>query len=190
VTISGPVEVRRSAHRRRTVSAYRDGSRIVVLIPARFGQDEAQRWAEEMVAKVTERESRARSRGPRRSDEALSRRCAELSGLYLDGLPSPSSVRWVSTMRSRWASCSPSDATIRVSSRLREMPSWVLDYVLVHELTHLQVAGHGADFWALVGRYPRAERARGYLDGVGAAAQLAIADDLAGDVAEASYEVG
>jgi hypothetical protein len=42
----------------------------------------------------------------------------------------------------------------------------------VHELAHLLVAGHGADFWELVGRYPRSERARGYLEGVAAAAHL------------------
>jgi hypothetical protein len=64
------------------------------------------------------------------------------------------------------------------------MPHWVRDYVLVHELAHLLVPGHGPDFWALVQRYPRTERARGYLDGVSAAAQLELEDDLAGDVEE------
>ena len=39
----------------------------------------------------------------------------------------------------------------------------MIDYVLVHELAHLTVAGHGDDFWRLVHRYPRAERAIGYL---------------------------
>ena len=67
------------------------------------------------------------------------------------------------------------------------MPSWVLDYVLVHELAHLRVPGHGPKFWALVDRYPRTERARGYLDGISAAAQLAIEPGLGGegDAAEA-----
>ena len=40
---------------------------------------------------------------------------------------------------------------------------WVLDYVIVHELAHLREAGHGPRFQALVDRYPRAERARGFL---------------------------
>jgi predicted metal-dependent hydrolase len=90
----------------------------------------------------------------------------------LDGEAQPTSVRWVSNMASRWGSCTPTDGTIRVSSRLRDMPSWVLDYVLVHELAHLLVPGHGTDFWDLVGRYPRTERARGYLEGVAAVAHL------------------
>ena len=42
----------------------------------------------------------------------------------------------------------------------------VVDYVLVHELAHLLVEGHGPAFWALVECYPRCERARGYLEGV------------------------
>jgi predicted metal-dependent hydrolase len=41
-----------------------------------------------------------------------------------------------------------------------------VDYVLVHELVHLLEPGHDDRFWALVARYPRAERARGFLEGV------------------------
>jgi predicted metal-dependent hydrolase len=168
------VEVRRSSRRRRTVSAYRDGARIIVLMPARFSRAEEQRWVQEMVGRITSREAVAQTRGPRRSDALLLGRARELVDLHLGGVSYPSSVRWVDTMRTRWASCTVEDATIRISSRLRTMPGWVLDYVLVHELAHLRVPGHGADFWALVANYPRTERARGYLDGISAAAQLPI----------------
>lgn len=170
------VEVRRSARRRRTVSAYRDGDTTVVLIPARFSKAEERRWVAEMVARLQARDAR-RQRGPRRSDEALLARARQLSTTVLDGDAQPTSVRWVSNMASRWGSCTPTDGTIRVSSRLRDMPSWVLDYVLVHELAHLLVPGHGTDFWDLVGRYPRTERARGYLEGVSAAAHLDRSED-------------
>jgi predicted metal-dependent hydrolase len=175
------VEVRRSTRRRRTVSAYRDGNRIVVVIPARFTRAEQTRWVAEMVGRVTAREARGRSAGPRRSDAALLARCRELSDRYFDGQTTPLQVRWVSTMRTRWASCTPDDRAIRVSSRLRDVPTWVLDYVLVHELAHLAVPGHDDAFWSLVSRYPRTERARGYLEGLSAAAHLAMAD-LADDV--------
>ncbi|MDQ1462801.1 MAG: hypothetical protein QOI08_4285, partial [Actinomycetota bacterium] len=62
-----------------------------------------------------------------------------------------------------WGSCTPEDGAIRVSSRLAPYPSWVLDYVLVHELAHLVVASHGPAHDELVDRFPLAERARGFL---------------------------
>jgi hypothetical protein len=39
------------------------------------------------------------------------------------------------------------------------------------------VPSHGTDFWHLVSRYPKAERARGYLEGISAATGLVLADD-------------
>jgi predicted metal-dependent hydrolase len=72
------------------------------------------------------------------------------------------------------------DRTIRLSSRMQGMPAWVVDYVLVHELAHLLVTGHGPRFWAEVEGFPQSERARGYLEGVAATAGLAIAPDVDG----------
>jgi predicted metal-dependent hydrolase len=156
------VEVRRSARRKRSVSAYRDGDKIIVLIPAWFSRKQEHEWVTSMVAKVL---AKPNGRKQPRSDEALSRRAQELSSRYLDGRAVPASVQWVGNMRSRWGSCTPSDASIRLSDRLKAMPEWVQDYVLVHELAHLLEGGHGEKFWAWVNRYPRTERARGYLDG-------------------------
>jgi predicted metal-dependent hydrolase len=161
------VVVRRSAKRRRTVSARREGGRIVVLIPAWFSAAEEQHWVATMVGRLER--GQPRSRG---GDSALTRRAAELSRTYLGGRAVPTSVRWVGEMRTRWASCTPAEGTIRMSRRLQQLPQWVCDYVLVHELAHLLVPGHGPDFWALVARYPRTERARGYLEGVVAAERL------------------
>ena len=69
------------------------------------------------------------------------------------------------------------DQTIRISDRIQAFPDWVIDYVLLHELAHLIVSHHNSAFWALVARYPKAERARGYLEGVSAAAGLGLSDD-------------
>ncbi|MBA8930142.1 hypothetical protein BC739_007375 [Kutzneria viridogrisea] len=170
------VEVRRSRRRRRTVTAYREGDTVIVLLPARMTRAEEEHWVAEMLHRLQRSETRRRSPA-RDSDAALLARCAELSARHLAGKAVPASVRWVPPMRTRWASCTPSDGTIRVSERLREVPSWVLDYVLVHELTHLLVPGHGPDFWKLVRHYPRTDRAVGYLEGLSAAAGLGIAQD-------------
>ncbi|HEX6917016.1 MAG TPA: M48 family metallopeptidase [Phycicoccus sp.] len=155
------VEVRRSRRRRRTVSAYRDGGRVVVLIPASFSPAEEARWVERMVARLATGERRRPA-----TDAALTERATRLSARYLGGHARPVSVRWVSTMGRRWASCTPADGTIRISDRLRDVPAHVLDYVLLHELAHLLVPGHGPGFWRLLGSYPRLERARGFLDGL------------------------
>ncbi|WP_298177998.1 M48 family metallopeptidase [Saccharomonospora sp.] len=165
------VEVRRSPRRRRTVTAYRDGDTTVVLIPATMTKAEEKHWVAEMQRKLQRAESR-RASPARASDEALLLRCTQLSRRYLDGTAQPASVRWVPPMRTRWASCTPADRTIRVSERLREVPSWVLDYVLVHELAHLRVTEHNREFWNLVNRYPKTERAIGYLEGLSAAERL------------------
>jgi hypothetical protein len=47
------------------------------------------------------------------------------------------------------------------------VPEWVLDGVIVHELTHLVEAGHTARFYELAKRYPRQAEAHAYLDGFG-----------------------
>jgi hypothetical protein len=126
------------------------------------------RWVAEMLRRLERGEARRRSPA-RASDQALLARCRVLSTQFLDGRAEPASVRWVGAMRTRWASCTSADGTIRVSERLRDVPGWVVDYVLVHELAHLLVANHDQRFWALVHRYPRAERAIGYLEGLAAA---------------------
>ena len=103
--------------------------------------------------------------GPR-TDAALADHAAELSAKYLGGRAVPSSVRWVSNQNSRWGSATPSEGTIRLSEKLRPMPQWVIDYVLLHELAHLLVAGHNAAFWRLLEAYPETERAKAFLEGV------------------------
>ncbi|MDQ1627212.1 MAG: hypothetical protein QOI54_956 [Actinomycetota bacterium] len=170
------VEVRRSARRRRTVSAYRDGERTIVLIPARMSPAEERRWVAVMLERLARQDRRLRP-----GDAQLLARASALSRRYLGGRAEPSSVRWVTNQGARWGSCTPADGTVRISARLQGMPGWVLDYVLVHELVHLLVPGHGPQFWAEVSAYPRAERARGFLEGVSAATGLAMADDVDGE---------
>ena len=147
------IELVRGTRRRTHVEAVLVGDRLRVSFPRWMSLDEAQVTAQELAERMR-----------RRTDSSaidVAARARRIARAY--GLPRPRNVRWVDNMRQRWGSCTPEDGTIRVSARLAAFPSWVLDYVLVHELAHLVVPNHGPDFDALVDRFPQAERARGFL---------------------------
>ncbi|WP_307816477.1 M48 metallopeptidase family protein [Nocardioides limicola] len=161
------VEVRRSKRRRRTVSAYRDGDTVVVMIPASMSRRDEAAWVQKMIERLERSERRTHP-----TDAELHSRAKHLNDEYLGGLAVPESVRWVDNQKSRWGSCSPSDRAIRISSRVQGMPTWVIDYVLMHELVHLIEPHHNDEFWAWVDRYPKAERAKGFLIGWSHAADV------------------
>jgi predicted metal-dependent hydrolase len=157
------VKVVRSARRKRTISAHRDGDTIIVSVPARISAAEEAMWVERMTRRVLAAERRRH-----RSDDELLVRARELSATYLEGRASPSGVRWVDNQTHRWGSCTPADGTIRLSRRLATMPSYVVDYVLLHELVHLLEPSHGPAFQAWMSLYPKLERAEGYLEAAAA----------------------
>lgn len=153
------VEIRASTRRKKTGNAHWSGSRIVVQIPARIRGRERQAFVDELVERLlTQRPQNAAG------DAHLEERARTLADIYNDGVM-PSSVRWVSNQHSRWASCSPHTREIRVSSRLRQCPEWVIDAVLVHELAHLQEADHSAAFYEIANRHPRQEESELFLSG-------------------------
>ncbi len=148
---------------------------MVVLIPDQFTRAEEREWVDKMLVRLAQRDGRTA-----RSDRDLMARATRLANRYLPDHPNashPASVRWVANQNGRWGSCTPADGTIRISDRISDMPEWVVDYVLLHELVHLVVAAHNAEFWTLVSRYPKAERARGYLEGVAAFTGGAMVED-------------
>ena len=101
------------------------------------------------------------------TDEALEKRAREMNKTYFNNWLKWESIRYVTNQNGRYGSCTPSRGTIRLSHRLAKMPRWVRDYVLIHELAHLEEANHGPRFWKLVNQYYLTERARGYLMAVG-----------------------
>ena len=147
------VEVLRSARRKRTVGAQLDAGVLKVTVPTWMSRAEVEMWTDKMSA------SFRRQRSADRID--LTTRATTLARRY--ELPPPRDIRWVDDMTARWGSCTITTGHIRISTRLAAFPDWVIDYVIVHELAHLEVGGHGDDFWRLVNRYPKAQRAIGYL---------------------------
>lgn len=165
------IRVIRSARRKKTISAqYIDGI-FEVTIPAWMSKKEEAEWVTKMAARFAKANSH--------SDAELTTRTKQLAKRYR--LPQPASVQWAGELKTMWGSCAIDVGAIRVNSVLKKTPGWVVDYVLVHELAHLLHAGHGPDFWAVVARYPKSERAIGFLMGMGLAEQTGKLDDVPED---------
>jgi predicted metal-dependent hydrolase len=160
----GEIIVIRSARRKRNISAYRQGGRIIVSIPARMSKADEHAIVPEMIAKIRSQES---SRIP--SEERLMERTSELmASLAPEITARPASINW-RPMRERWGSCTSVDRTIRISDRLKLAPDYALDYVLFHEAIHLQHFDHGEAFTEVLAKFEGAELASAYLDGYEAA---------------------
>lgn len=155
------VIVIRSAKRRRTVSAEMSGGTLRLRVPLQLSLDQVEDHARAFRRRFESRRSTAST-----SDEALLKRAGELSAEYLDAAAAPTSVTWSDRQHKRWGSTTTSSGDIRLSSRLRNMPDWVVDSVLIHELAHLLEPGHGPGFQQLVARYPRTKEADAFLAGV------------------------
>lgn len=182
---SGLLEVRRSGRRKKTVQARMNGRSMVLYVPDRLSRSQEDEWAVTMWNQI---HRRTRTRRRVVSDDGLAQRARELSQKYLGGEAVPSSVRWVGNQNTRWGSTSIRTSAIRLSDRLRNMPSWLTDSVLVHELAHLLEPSHNARFQALVHRYPHTDRSDDFLAGFsyGAAWRTAHTDDSAPDPAPES----
>ncbi|MBI9001624.1 DUF45 domain-containing protein [Corynebacterium sp. CCM 9185] len=154
------IQVIRSTRRIRTVSGRIVDGKIVVRIPARLTAAQEAEAVADIVAKV-----RRRSTSVYTGDTELETRARALNRRLLEGRAAFSSVRWVGNQTRRWGSYSPDTGEIRITDRLREVPGYVLDAVLVHELTHTFIhSGHDASFREWADRAPHAERAKGYLE--------------------------
>lgn len=53
-------------------------------------------------------------------------------------------------MKSRWGSCNRTKQSIVFNTALARVPSRCIEYVVVHELAHLEIPNHGADFQSLL----------------------------------------
>ena len=150
----------RSSRRKRSISALRQNGIIEIHIPDRMSRKDEIAVIPEMIEIVLRREAKNRS-----SDEVLTTMANELLKKYLpDFHERPTAITWRS-MRERWGSCTTSDGTIRISLRLNGAPDYVVGCVVMHELIHLRVPGHGKDFHEYLARYPDRERAEAFLEG-------------------------
>jgi predicted metal-dependent hydrolase len=152
------VEIRVSARRKKTSEANWVGERIVVSVPAHLDAESRQKTVDWLVDRLLRR------RRLSLAENELMARAVALSDRYLVGAR-PASVRWVTNQSARWGSCSYFTRHIRLSQRLRAVPGWVLDSVLVHEVAHLTHPDHSPAFHRLANAYPRHAEAGVFLAG-------------------------
>ena len=157
------VKVVRSKRRKKTVEARLESGVLVVRAPAAISDAELKPIIDKLKTRLERKQQRRQFQG----DTSLEARARELNRRFFDGKLTWASIRYVTNQNKRFGSCTPSQGTIRISHRIASMPTWVRDYVIVHELAHLVEPNHSRAFWDLVNRYPKTERARGYLIAVG-----------------------
>lgn len=166
----GEILVIRSTRRKKNISAYRQGGRIVISIPARMSKADERAVVPEMIATIRRQEAEQtpdESELATRIDQLLTELAPEIS-------ERPISVTW-RAMRERWGSCTTVDRTIRISDRLKLAPRYVQDYVLFHEAIHLRYGDHGEEFQEVLSRFDDGELASAYLDGYEAAERALLA---------------
>lgn len=170
-----PLEFYYVRHRRARRYALRldlDG-RVRVTIPRGGSRREADAFAArqaDWIRRRVEEHRLARDAGPPMNPDETRR----LRALAIERLP-PRLLQLaaehgltvtrvsVRNQRSRWGSCGR-DGHICLNWRLVQMPDWVRDYVLVHELMHLHRMDHSPKYWRLVAAaYPGYEAARAWL---------------------------
>jgi predicted metal-dependent hydrolase len=147
----------------RHVNARLHGSSLLVSAPFHLAAAEVERAVGEL-ARTLLRRRRAREINGNGD-------LAALAGRVAARFPSPPRVAEVvlsTTQHARWGSYSAATGTVRLHAGLRQMPPWVLEAVIAHELAHVFVRDHSPAFWALLRAVcPDTDRARAFLAGVG-----------------------
>lgn len=161
------VKIIRSKRRKRTISAKEIDGVIHLYLPAHLSTEDEAKYVEWAKKRFESRRRKMELR-EKNADKELEKSARKFNQKYFGGKLSWNHIRYSTEQNGRmFGNCDVKDKTIRISDRLLKMPKFVHDYVLVHELAHLKIPGHGPEFWELVNRYPKTERARGYLMAVG-----------------------
>jgi len=156
------VRVIKSKKRKRMASARVEDGVLLIRVPAGLAENRIKSLVEKFKKSVkTKRKFQSLQKR-----KWLVKRTESLNKKYFGGKLN-FAIKWSKNQNKIFGSCTSKRKTIRISSRLAKIPKWVLDYILVHELAHLLEPNHSRAFWKLVNQYKKAERARGYLLGMG-----------------------
>ena len=156
------VKIIRSERRKKTIQTkYVDG-KLCIYLPSGLTEAEETKWIDQMITKNENRQRKQKLN----SDGLLLKRAQDINKIYFGG-NLDFDIKYVTNQNSRFGSCTPENMVVRISDRIANMPRWVRDYVIIHELAHLLYPDHSKKFWEKVYQYKYTERAKGYLIAVG-----------------------
>jgi len=153
------VEIRRSKRRKKTVSARLDGDVMYVYAPV----DTPEKELHKIIKNFKKRFTRRNLKRELNEEQNLSEVFGRLNKKYFNGKIKIKSIEYVTNQQKKYGSCDYRKKTIRLSHYIAQMPDWVRNYVIIHEMAHILEPNHSKAFWDIVYRYKLAERARGFL---------------------------
>lgn len=151
------IKIIKSPRRQKTASAQVKNGILEIRLPALISENESQKIIKNFIARFKERRELRVT-----TNEQLKKLADQLNKRYFEG-KLEYTISWSVKQNSLQGSCNIKNKNIRISSRLKIVPKWVLKAIIIHELTHLLVPNHSAKFWQIANRYPLMERAKGYL---------------------------
>ena len=158
------IVVKRSSRRRKTVYAKLKNNIMEVLAPDKINDSQLDRVISELKHKL---EDKVKEKTANRENSLL-QRAESFNRRYFGGKLELKYIGYSFRQKSKFGVCYPQRGIILINGCLKNMPLWVENYVIIHEMAHLVYPNHSKDFWKMARRYPKTERAIGYLMAKGA----------------------
>jgi len=153
------IKVIRSDKRRRTISARLIENTMLVHAPSSISDAELKK----IIDRLKKRLHRRKIKNELDKTHGLTIAADRLNKEYFNDKLEIISITYSANQDKIFGSCNYKTKEIRISHRLVQMPYWIRDYVIIHEMAHLIESNHSKAFWDIVYRYRLTERARGYL---------------------------
>jgi len=153
------IKIIRSDNRRKTISARLVKNTMLVHAPGSISDAELKK----IIDKLKRRLHKRKIKNELDKTQGLTIEADRLNKEYFNNKLEIISITYSANQNTIFGSCNYRTKEIRISHQLVQMPYWVRDYVIVHEMAHLIEPNHSKAFWDIVYRYRLTERARGYL---------------------------
>ncbi len=160
-TAISDIKINRSVKRRKTIGARLLNNIMYVYAPYNIPDEKLNR----IIASFRQKFISGLFKKKLNSEKPLKEIAGILNKKYFKNKLDISSIsmEYVTEQTHKFGCCNYQSKSIRISHRIAQMPDWVRDYVIVHELAHLVVPNHSKSFWDIVSEYKLSERAKGYL---------------------------